>query len=84
MAGIERDELLAKAEVIRNRVNDSEGSLGFHIMAIKKLGFEQCYKFTSEGLELLHGGRIKKSLGRYYNNRVMTEIHRREEYAKKA
>ncbi len=77
------NEQKAKARIILNRLNDSDSSFFFYLMAVRKLGFDKCYELASQAILAFRDGHIRTSLVRYYNGCVMKEINeKKQNYAK--
>jgi len=76
---MDKDKILAQAQIISDKLNDQAKSKGFHIMAIKELGIDKCYQLASLSLQKQHSGQIKVTAARYYNGCVMQELAKRKE-----
>lgn len=72
-----REEIVANAQVILQRLNDYPNSLWFHYKAIKILGFQRCYELASLALQQHREGKVRTSPARYYNGCVVREIRER-------
>lgn len=73
---MKRERLEAEAKIIAEKLRDVNG-LGFYCKALLVLGIPTCHELCSISLDMERRGKLRTSVGAYFNGCVMREIESR-------